>query len=223
MQHLKLTLAAAVLALTAQSALANIVVHSPVAATKAKGGEALDVNWVDDGKVPTTKQYGDINVFLCTGSSQVQYRLQELKGGVKNTKTSGSWKIDPTAGPNSDKYFIRFEGTNVAANGSAPLAFSARFTLSGMTGTWNSTITNTNKGAADIPSAAAPPTGLSTIVSSASVAKATTPSVAPTLKPASSSNQKSAAGPGARMATGAPLAIASLGLGASLVLGMMVL
>ncbi|KAE8224731.1 hypothetical protein CF319_g2433 [Tilletia indica] len=224
-----LFLAAALIALTAQPALANIEVHSPVAATKAKGGEKLDVEWVDDGKTPTLKNYGDVNIFLCTGSSTVQYKLQELKAGVKNTRTSGSWEIDPKAGPNSDKYFLRFEGTNLGAAGVPPMAFSARFTLSGMTGTWNSTITNSNKGAADAGSPAigagagaatastTPSTGLSTVVSSASAAKSTAASSTPTLKPAASvANQQSAA----RLGSEVSLAVASLGLGASLVLAL---
>ncbi|KAK0527200.1 hypothetical protein OC835_005048 [Tilletia horrida] len=213
-----LFLAAALLALT-QLAHANIVVHSPVAATKAKGGDKLDVEWVDDGKNPTLKSYGAVNVYLCTGSSTVQYKLQTLKSDVKTSRTKGSWKIDPNAGPNSDKYFLRFEGTNMLAGGVPPMAFSARFTLSGMKGTWNATILNTNKGASDAPSSpGSGSSGFSVVpsasASSASSAKISAPSGTPTLSPASSAQTQKGAAPRRASAAG----LASIATGASLLL-----
>ncbi|KAK0569201.1 hypothetical protein OC861_001127 [Tilletia horrida] len=205
-------LLAALLALT-QTALANLVVHSPVAATKAEGGKSLQVEWVDDGKAPTAKSYGAINVFLCTGSSTVQYKLQELKGNLSTKTKSGSWKIDPSVGPNSDKYFLRFEGTNVSAAGVPPMAFSARFSISGMKGTWNSTITSTNQGASDPGTTSSK--GLTTVATSTSTSSTYT------LRPATSPTTTSpsgAAAPGARF--DAPIS-AAVSVGATLLLVML--
>ncbi|PWN52503.1 hypothetical protein IE53DRAFT_373529 [Violaceomyces palustris] len=135
---------AAVLALAlaaASPALSTLVATSPVASTTGRGGKKLDVEWKDDGTSPKiSSDWGSVNIFLATGSHDVQFKLQELGTAVSPSKTSGSYTIDPSVGPDGGYYFIRFEGTNAAANGIPPMAFSARFTLKGMSGQFNSTV-----------------------------------------------------------------------------------
>lgn len=68
--------------------------------TKGKGGKKLDIEWNDDGKSPKlSSDWGSINIFLATGSHDVQFKLQELATGLSNSKTSGHYRIDQTVGP----------------------------------------------------------------------------------------------------------------------------
>jgi hypothetical protein len=62
-----------------------------------------------------------------------------------STTTSVSFTVDPTVGPNGNNYFIRFSSTSLANPSSTAnpyLSFSAKFTLAGMTGTFNQTVLN---------------------------------------------------------------------------------
>jgi len=74
--------------------------------------------------------------------------------------------VDPTIGPNSAEYFIRVSSTTLS-NPNSPtnpyLSFSAKFTLSGMTGTFNSTVQQQIASASATPSSTA--AGTSTAVS----------------------------------------------------------
>jgi len=69
---------------------------------------------------------------------------------------------DATVGPNSELYFIRFSSItlqNPASAGNPYLSFSAKFTLAGMTGTFNSTVQTQLAG---ITSASAAPSSTAT-------------------------------------------------------------
>ncbi|CDS00647.1 uncharacterized protein SPSC_03110 [Sporisorium scitamineum] len=137
----------AVLALAAvDAAVSTIVVTKPVASTTGHGGKRLDIEWSDDGKAPTHRDWGRINIYLATGSRDVQFKLQTLDRNVSYNQGGGSYKIDPTSGPSGGYYFIRFEGTNTTTNAVPAMAFSARFSLDQMTGTFNSTIMSTLQG-----------------------------------------------------------------------------
>ncbi|SAM81111.1 uncharacterized protein UBRO_02748 [Ustilago bromivora] len=131
-----------VLALAAaDAAVSTIVVTKPVASTNARAGRRLQVEWNDDDKAPTRRDWGRVNIYLATGSRNVQYKLQTLASNVSYNQDEGSYNIDASVGPSGGYYFLRFEGTNTsAAGGSPPMAFSARFNLNGMTGNFNSTI-----------------------------------------------------------------------------------
>lgn len=109
--------------------------------TTGSGGSSLEVDWQDDGNSPSRTTWGRVNIWLATGSKDVQYKLQQLASGVSYNLDSAEYKIDPTVGPNGAYYFLRFEGTNTSTSTGIPaMAFSARFTLNQMTGTFNSTV-----------------------------------------------------------------------------------
>lgn len=108
--------------------------------TNGHGGRNLAVEWNDDGKAPSRRDWGRINIYLATGSRDVQYKLQTLATNVSYNLQDASYRIDSSVGPSGGYYFIRFEGTNASAAGTPPMAFSARFNLDGMTGNFNSTI-----------------------------------------------------------------------------------
>lgn len=116
----------------------NDLSASPCRSTNGSGGKNLDVEWKDDGSSPKASDWGNINIYLATGSHDVQYKLQTLDTNVAYNKGTGSYKIDADSGPSGGFYFLRFEGT--AGNGTPPMAFSARFSLNGMSGTFNSTV-----------------------------------------------------------------------------------
>jgi len=77
---------------------------NPLSSTEGRGGRKLDIEWNDDGQSPKlSSDWGSINIFLATGSHDVQFKLQELAQGLSNKKTDGSYRIDKTVGPNSDE------------------------------------------------------------------------------------------------------------------------
>lgn len=96
---MKFTLAAVTALLAvAQTVTSTAVITQPVASTDKNGGSHLTIEWHDDGKAPALKDWGDVNIFLAAGSQNVQFKLQEVAAGVKNTATSKRFKIDPTIG-----------------------------------------------------------------------------------------------------------------------------
>ncbi|KAN0062275.1 hypothetical protein ACQY0O_005456 [Thecaphora frezii] len=222
----KISTLVTMVALAAGSAMATVVVTLPVASTTGSGGERLEVQWKDDGTAPKAADWGSLNIFLCTGSHDVQYRLQELGTAVSTDKTDGKYKIDPTVGPNGGYYFIRFEGTQPGADGKAPMAFSARFTLDNMSGNFNQTVMDQVNGAGGTASpgggASATKTGASTATASgltASKSATSTTTAAATGNPGNKGSSTSASS--ANSTSGAAsFDVASLARSATLLTGL---
>ncbi|KAJ9478060.1 hypothetical protein PHBOTO_001637 [Pseudozyma hubeiensis] len=169
----------AVLVLAAADAVVStIVITKPVASTTGHGGKRLDVEWNDDGKSPSRRDWGRVNIFLATGSRDVQFKLQTLDTNVSYNAGEGQYQISPTVGPTGGYYFLRFEGTNTTTNSIPAMAFSARFRLEDMTGNFNSTIMSAIQGtsgtgqltAASASSTASSPSFFGMATSSASAA-----------------------------------------------------
>jgi hypothetical protein len=135
---LAFTLALALAAV--QPALSNPALTSPVASTSASGGKLLTVAWDDNGETPKTSAWKGINIFLATGDVNTQYKLQQLAANISTHKTSGKYAIDANAGPNGGFYFIRMESVATQTSGIPYMAFSSKFTLKNMSGTFNSTV-----------------------------------------------------------------------------------
>ncbi|SPO22050.1 uncharacterized protein UTRI_02049_B [Ustilago trichophora] len=141
------TLVVLVLA-AADAAVSTIVVTKPVASTTGHGGKRLRVEWNDDGKAPSRRDWGRVNIYLATGSRDVQFKLQTLASNISYNTDSANYNVDASVGPNGGYYFLRFEGTNSSQTGGIPpMAFSARFSLDQMTGNFNSTIMSQISGA----------------------------------------------------------------------------
>ncbi|EJU01311.1 hypothetical protein DACRYDRAFT_44073, partial [Dacryopinax primogenitus] len=148
------------LLLAAQTALATIYATNPVASTTFTGGQTATISWEDDGTSPSLTQIGNASVGIYAGNSQQQTLLQMIIGSV-NVATTASiqFTVDPTIGPNSNAYFIRFTALTVkdTTNPTYPYEqFSARFTMTGMTGTFNASVQaqiNGATGAAAVPGA----------------------------------------------------------------------
>ncbi|EST07795.1 Ser-Thr-rich glycosyl-phosphatidyl-inositol-anchored membrane family [Kalmanozyma brasiliensis GHG001] len=144
----KITTLAVLLLAAADAAVSTIVVTRPVASTSGRGGSNLRVEWNDDGKAPTRRDWGRVNIYLAVGTRDVQYKLQTLASNISYNTDEASYPINASVGPSGGYYFLRFEGTNTTTNVVPAMAFSARFTLTGMTGTFNSTVAQAASGSA---------------------------------------------------------------------------
>lgn len=169
-------------------ALANIYITNPVAASIIVAGANFTVTWQADPDLalPRATSFGMTNVGLYTGSINTQTRILSLGqvadpvGGTNRLSIT----IPATAGPNSAEYFIRFDSANSTL--AAPIqAFSARFTMQGMTGTFTPEAIAQNAAlSAAGDSTAAPSTAVAT---TRAVAAATTAAVATTSRMLTSS------------------------------------
>lgn len=128
--------AAAVTLLTVLGVQANIFITEPIGTTSCTGGQVCNIAWKDDGNAPLSSQFGDTTVGLYVGSAQSQ-TLVQLFGNLDPAVTiDTNPTITPSVGPNGNFYFIRFQSVAaVDANNNPLVAFSAKFTLTGMTGT----------------------------------------------------------------------------------------
>ncbi|WRT67948.1 uncharacterized protein IL334_004922 [Kwoniella shivajii] len=126
-----------------QPVLAGVYITSPVGTTQATGGQVIEVKWADDGKTPTVASVGPCSVDIYTGSTNNQIKLQNLAASVDVSKTSSiSATIDPSIGQDDSHYFVRFTSLSLKSE-TAPQypyeAFSAMFSISSMTGSFNQT------------------------------------------------------------------------------------
>jgi hypothetical protein len=152
----------AVLAVSAP-AVAELSVTAPIGTTTCTGGQVCTVSWSDNHSGVSLAQQGNCTVALYTGGAQQQTFLQPIASpNAVNVSTTASieFTVDPTIGPNGADYFIRFSSTSLA-NPSSPsnpyLSFSAKFTLAGMTGTFNQTVLDQIASASSTASSTAAP------------------------------------------------------------------
>ncbi|KAG9082259.1 hypothetical protein FRC07_014261 [Ceratobasidium sp. 392] len=218
--------AASLLALAAVApvALAGPFFTAPVAGTSCAAGQPCQVSWNDDGKAPTLAEYGDCILGVYAGSAQQQSMMQQI--APANAASTGSvvFTPDPNMGENSGSYFIKMVSVNTA-DPTMPqykaTAYSAMFTLTGMTGTFNDTVKAQIAGTAG-SSAAGPsvaPATTAPVASStpATSAAATTPagssSASGTVRPSSASRTGTAASGTATAAANGAASVAVTGMG----------
>jgi len=146
------------LALSA-GAIANVFITSPVASSTFTGNKQATISWQDDGSQPSLKSFGPAKVSIYAGNAQQQTSLQAIVPSVDVSSTSSiQFTVDPSIGPNSNEYFIRIESLSLkdAKNPQYPaLAFSAKFTLNGMTGTFSQEVQSQIAGQSTAPLAGA--------------------------------------------------------------------
>lgn len=183
---------------------ASVSMSAPIGTTTCTAGQKCTISWSDDGKPPTLAQFGTAEVGVWAGNAQQQTELQSIQAGVNVATTAEiDFTPNPAIGPNSNVYFIRFTSQTAKDpnNPSFPAeAFSAKFTLAGMTGTFNATVAaqisgTTTPGGPAGPTVGAPP------VSTPSSAAPTTSSSTPA--PAASSASKSSSSAAPSKSTGA--------------------
>lgn len=134
--------------------LATVYMTSPTAQTTCTGGKQCSIAWNDDGKPPSLAQFGMADVGVWVGSVTAQTQVQHIQAGVNVSTTAAiQFTIDPSVGPNGNFYFVRF--TSASFQDPTTLypaeAFSAKFALTGMSGTLNSTVQAEISGASSNP------------------------------------------------------------------------
>jgi len=135
-------------------AFAGVYVTAPVETTTYSGGKAgAVVSWMDDKLAPSLTDIGVASISIFVGNAKQQTRLQTLNPGVDvSTTTSIDFTPDASIGPNGQEYFIRFQSLKGLDNASQPLeAFSHKFTLDNMTGTFNASISSEIAGQSTAP------------------------------------------------------------------------
>lgn len=123
-------------------AFATLMITQPVASTTYHGGTAgAEVAWQDNGTAPLLPAYGSSTVSIYVGNALQQTSLQLLSTVDVSSTSSVTFTPDPTIGPNGNEYFIRIQSVSGKDSTGAPLqAFSAKFSLDNMSGTFNSSV-----------------------------------------------------------------------------------
>jgi len=162
------------LAAVAPLAQATVFVTEPVATSSIPASQAFTITWQDDGTAPSLATFGLSSIGLYVGSQQQQTLLQSIATNVDVSKVSSqAWTPDASVGPNSGAYFIRFQSNNASNPTQAQYpaqAFSAKFTLTGMTGTFNASVQAQISGAASSAGASSTPAASGASASHASTA-----------------------------------------------------
>ncbi|EPQ51813.1 hypothetical protein GLOTRDRAFT_48439 [Gloeophyllum trabeum ATCC 11539] len=203
--------AALALAALAPSALATVYTTSPVGGTTWTAGQQATISWQDDGSQPSLASFGASKVSIYVGNAIQQTMLQPITGNVDVSTTSSIvFTPDGSIGPDGSDYFVRFESLNLkdSTNPQYPaLAFSAKFTMKGMTGTFNSTVQAQIDGASTAP--LAQPTAASAATTGASAAHTT---AATSSKASSASGSATASAKAAAASNSGSQQIAATGL-----------
>lgn len=121
---------------------------------------ADDIPWArfaeDDGSSPLLSAVGPSRIDLYTGSTNQQTFLQSFADSVDVSKVNSVTGLIPAStGPDGDWYFIRVTSAALKANSTGAggiqypyEAFSAKFTLNGMSGQFNASVSSQNAAAA---------------------------------------------------------------------------
>lgn len=168
------------------TAFAGVFITSPTASTTFVGGQPAQITWQESGIAPTLKTFGLAKFSIYAGNALQQTSLQLLNASVDVSSTT-SITVTPssTIGPNSGEYFIRVESlTGKDSNGTDFLAFSSKFTLSNMTGTFSSAVQSQIAGQTTAPlagqtSTASPTSSVSATVTGTSKTATGTSSAIP--------------------------------------------
>ncbi|KAF8843538.1 hypothetical protein BDN67DRAFT_860746, partial [Paxillus ammoniavirescens] len=172
----------------AASALANLYITSPIATTTFTAGQQATISWQDNGQSPTLFQFGNATFAIYVGNAIQQTPLQTIVTNV-NVSTTSSLVFTPdgTIGPDSSEYFVRVTSLTFMDPTQPQFpqeAFSAKFTMTGMTGTFNSSIQAQIDGQSTAPIGAKTTSGPSSSISAAkttSVSATTTKATASAL------------------------------------------
>jgi hypothetical protein len=217
----------------ASSVFASVSIVQPVATSVLNGGQQATIQWQESGTAPSLAQFGPSKVSIYTGNSQQQTSLQLINPSVDvSTTSSVSFNVDPTIGPNSDQYFVRIESISLKDPNQPnfpALAFSAKFTLANMSGTFSADVLAQISGSPPAPGAQATPTpgaaapaggaggaaggAAPTNAATTTTSKVTVTSGAPT-KSASASAKPASAATALKMGSGSAWIAAVVGLAA---------
>ncbi|KAL0946197.1 hypothetical protein HGRIS_012458 [Hohenbuehelia grisea] len=208
----------------AAATMAVPFITSPTAAMTFSGGKPASINWQDDGKAPSLKDFGISRVSIYAGNAQQQTSLQLITDNV-DVSTTSSIQFTPNAqiGPNSGEYFIRIESVNFKdpAQPQFPaLAFSAKFKMDNMSGQFSPAVQAQINGQSTAPLASQPTSApgasgsssSASPTSSASSAPASRASASPSASASANSNGAASVGVSSAKFLAAILAVAAVAL-----------
>ncbi|KAF9409343.1 hypothetical protein BGZ94_001993 [Podila epigama] len=115
-----------VAALGAMAATASAFVSpgEPIAASKYKPNDIMNISWVDDNQPPLLSSGPIFDIFFMTGTNLAQTQLAVVAEGVDGSKVNSyPYKI-PHVSPTGQIYFLKF-----ATKDGKGLAWSTRFTI----------------------------------------------------------------------------------------------
>jgi len=150
-------------------AFATVYVTNPVATSNISAGTSFAITWQDDGNSPTLKDFGPARVGLYVGNVRQQVPVQIITDSIDVSKVQTIDFIPKAdAGPNSDQYFIRFDSEGLKANGTndPAQAFSHKFSLNNMTGSFNASVLSIIAGQSTAPFGSQTTSGSSSSTSS---------------------------------------------------------
>jgi len=135
-------------------AFATVYITSPTAQSNISAGVSFSIAWQDDGNKPTLKDFGPARVGVYVGNVNQQVPVQIITDSIDVSKVQTIDFIPKAdAGPNSDQYFIRFDSEGLKANGTndPAQAFSHKFSLNNMTGSFNASVSSIIAGQSTAP------------------------------------------------------------------------
>ncbi|GAA5894848.1 hypothetical protein JCM5296_007597 [Sporobolomyces johnsonii] len=159
----------------------------PTASDSFNAGKQFTVTWIDNNNAPTAEAFGASTLYIATGSSTQHTNLATLGNVAMHSllqTTEVKITVDASWGPNSDLYFILLQSNSGTDSNGIPLqSFSARFSLTKMTGTFSSAVLAQISGV----------TSGAPVASSAAVASGTSSGMVTTTAPASTGSASAAA------------------------------
>jgi hypothetical protein len=166
------------------SAFAAVFITAPVGSTSWPAGQKQTISWQDNGQGYKLADFGSAKVGIYAGNAQQQTQLQAISDNV-NMATTSSIEFTPDAGigPDSNEYFVRIESLTMKDPGAPQfpaLAFSAKFAMTGMKGTFAPAVQAQIDGQSSAPLAGAS--------SAAPAGSSSSAAASSTSKPASSSS-----------------------------------
>ncbi|KIY66774.1 hypothetical protein CYLTODRAFT_455062 [Cylindrobasidium torrendii FP15055 ss-10] len=142
----------------ASSAYANLYLTSPVASTSWASGDKATITWEETGTDYSIKDFGKAEVSIAVGSASSQTKLYVIGDNVDMATTSSiEFTVDGSIGASSDAYFIRIDSKDLKSKTNTQYpeqAFSAKFKLTNMNGSFNATVQKQIDGASDSSSVA---------------------------------------------------------------------
>ncbi|KAF9078405.1 hypothetical protein BDP27DRAFT_1280961 [Rhodocollybia butyracea] len=168
----------AVISALVSSAFATVFITSPTNTSTFTAGQQATVTWKDNGNSPSLASWGNASVGIWAGNANQQTMLQSISTSV-NVSSTTSIQFVPSAsiGPNGQEYFIRIQSntlTDSSNSGFPEMSFSALFTMAGMTGTFNASVSAEVAGQSTAPIGGTTSAGSSTASTSKPVAAAST-------------------------------------------------
>jgi hypothetical protein len=163
------------------AAFATVVLTEPVASTTYSGGKGgAVVTWMDNGTAPLVSAFGPSTISIYVGNAIQQTSLQLLSTVDLASVSTITFTPDATIGPNGNDYFIRIESVSGKDSTGTPFeAFSAKFTLDSMSGTFNASVSAEIAGQSTAP-----------LASQSSSSGTTSPSSTPSITTSSGSSKR---------------------------------